>query len=161
MALKHFAKIDDNNIVLRVDPLDDSIATDEAAGQAHLESTSGWPAAKWIQTDYDTKRNAHLKGGTPFRGNFAATGYEWDDANQIFWPAKGNNPTSWVKNLTTADWESPAGLLPDLDDSKKLTHYWQWDEATVQWVEKEYATPIEQAVYDAAEDKEELLGRKR
>ena len=159
--MAHFAKIDDNNIVLRVDPLADSIATDEAAGQAHQETHTGWPAAKWIQTDNKTKRNAHLDGGTPFRGNFAAVGYEWDAANDVFWPPKGNHPDSWVKNNSTADWESPAGLIPALDDAKKLTHFWKWDEDNTQWVDTEYPTPIPQADYDGAEDKEEILGRKR
>ena len=49
---------------------------------------------------------------------------------QVFWPTKGDNPASWVKNTTTYDWESPAGLLPDLDPSEILTHYWRWDEDT-------------------------------
>jgi hypothetical protein len=159
--MAHFAKIDESNIVLRVDPVADSIATDEAAGQAHLETHSGWPAAQWIQTDKLTKRNAHLEGGTPFRGNYAGIGYEWDSANQIFWPQKPTTFPSWVKDLTTADWESPAGVIPELDDSKKLTNFWKWDEDTLQWVDTEYPTPIPQADYDAAEDKEEILGRKR
>ena len=42
--MAEFAKIDENNIVLRVDHVEDDIATDEAAGQAHLEETTGWPA---------------------------------------------------------------------------------------------------------------------
>ena len=159
--MAEFAKIDENNIVLRVDHVEDDIATDEAAGQAHLEETTGWPAAQWIMTDKNTHRNQSLNGGSPFRGNYAATGYEWDPSEQVFWPTKGDNPASWVKNTTTYDWESPAGLLPDLADDELLTHYWRWDEDTLQWEKLEYATPIPQAEYDAAEDKDELLGRKR
>ena len=159
--MAEFAKIDENNIVLRVDHVEDDIATDEAAGQAHLEETTGWPAAQWIMTDKNTHRNQSLNGGTPFRGNYAGTGYEWDPSEQVFWPAKGDNPASWVKNTTTYDWEAPAGLLPDLTDDELLTHYWRWDEDTLQWEKLEYATPISQAEYDAAPDKDELLGRKR
>ena len=159
--MAEFAKIDENNIVLRVDHVEDDIATDEAAGQAHLEETTGWPAAQWIMTDKNTHRNGTLNGGSPFRGNYAGTGYEWDPSEQVFWPAKGDNPTSWVKNTTTYDWEAPAGLLPDLTDDELLTHYWRWDEDTLQWEKLEYATPISQAEYDAAPDKDELLGRKR
>ena len=159
--MAEFAKIDENNIVLRVDHVEDDIATDEAAGQAHLEETTGWPAAQWIMTDKNTHRNQSLNGGAPFRGNYAGIGYEWDPSEQVFWPTKGDNPASWVKNTTTYDWESPAGLIPDLDPSEILTHYWRWDEDTTQWEKLEYATPIPQAEYDAAEDKDELLGRKR
>ena len=159
--MAEFAKIDESNIVLRVDHVEDDIATDEAAGQAHLEETTGWPAAQWIMTDKNTHRNQSLNGGTPFRGNYAGTGYEWDPSEQVFWPAKGDNPASWVKKTTTYDWEAPAGLLPDLTDDELLTHYWRWDEDTLQWEKLEYATPISQAEYDAAPDKDELLGRKR
>lgn len=159
--MAEFAKIDENNIVLRVDHVEDNIATDEAAGQAHLEETTGWPAAQWIMTDKNTHRNGTLNGGSPFRGNYAGIGYEWDPSEQVFWPIKGDNPASWVKNTTTYDWESPAGLLPDLTDDELLTHYWRWDEDTLQWEKLEYATPITQAEYDAAPDKDELLGRKR
>lgn len=159
--MAEFAKIDENNIVLRVDHVEDNIATDEAAGQAHLEETTGWPAAQWIMTDKNTHRNGTLNGGSPFRGNYAGIGYEWDPSEQVFWPIKGDNPASWVKNTTTYDWEAPAGLLPDLTDDELLTHYWRWDEDTLQWEKLEYATPITQAEYDAAPDKDELLGRKR
>ena len=159
--MAEFAKIDENNIVLRVDHVEDDIATDEAAGQAHLEETTGWPAAQWIMTDKNTHRNGTLNGGSPFRGNYAGIGYEWDPSEQVFWPIKGDNPASWVKNTTTYDWESPAGLLPDLTDDELLTHYWRWDEDTLQWEKLEYATPITQEAYDAAPDKDELLGRKR
>ena len=159
--MAEFAKIDENNIVLRVDHVEDDIATDEAAGQAHLEETTGWPAAQWIMTDKNTHRNGTLNGGSPFRGNYAGIGYEWDPSEQVFWPTKGDNPASWVKNTTTYDWEAPAGLLPDLTDDELLTHYWRWDEDTLQWEKLEYATPITQEEYDAAPDKDELLGRKR
>ena len=97
--MAEFAKIDENNIVLRVDHVEDNIATDEAAGQAHLEETTGWPAAQWIMTDKNTHRNGTLNGGSPFRGNYAGIGYEWDPSEQVFWPIKGDNPASWVKIL--------------------------------------------------------------
>ena len=110
-------------------------------------------------TDKNTHRNQSLNGGTPFRGNYAGTGTNGIHQNKCS-GQQGDNPASWVKNTTTYDWESPAGLLPDLDPSEILTHYWRWDEDTTQWEKLEYATPIPQAEYDAAEDKDELLGRK-
>ena len=47
-----------------------------------------------------------------FRGNYAGIGYEWDEDNQIFWPKKPY--ASWVKNTTTASWDSPIGDAPAL-----------------------------------------------
>ena len=38
----------------------------------------------WIQTSYNTSGNQHKLGGTPFRGNYAGIGYEWDEDNQYF-----------------------------------------------------------------------------
>jgi len=156
-----FAKIDENNVVLAVVHMDESVCPTEAEGQAHLEANNNWPANLWIKGDVHTHRNQSTNGGTPFRGNMPAIGYEWDAANQVFWPPKGNHPTSWVKNNETCDWESPVGLLPAIDDAEKLTHFWFWNEGSLQWEKKQYITPISQAAYDAAEDKDDILGRKR
>lgn len=152
-----FAKIDDNNMVLRVDNVDDSIATSEAAGQAHLAKHSGWPAEKWIMTDVNTRRNKHLKGGTPFRGQYAMIGYEWDPVNNVFWPPKGNAPASWVKNLETADWESPAGIQPLPSEEEKFTHYYAWNESTLTWDKTALEVPYTQEDVDNHADGEEGL----
>ena len=102
--MAHFAKIDNDNIVLQVLTLDnasllnDSKVETESVGQAYLETHNNWPANLWIQTSYNTVGNEHLLGGTPFRGNYASIGYTWDSTNQIFWPPKPY--TSWVKNTT-------------------------------------------------------------
>ena len=49
---------------------------------------------------------------TPFRGNYAGVGFEWDEDNNIFWPPKIHS--SWVKNTSTARWQSPLGDPPAL-----------------------------------------------
>ena len=70
---------------------------DESVGQQYLEQHNNWPAQMWIQTSYNTSGNTHNSGdnGTPFRGNYAGIGYEWDEDNQIFWSKKPF--ASWVK----------------------------------------------------------------
>ena len=121
--MAHFAKINDNNIVLSVLVLSDKNTKNsegvetESVGQAFLEKSANWPADKWIQTSYNTKFNTHNLGGTPFRGNFASIGFIWDQANQIFWPAQPY--PSWVKNNTTADWDAPHNNKPDLDATQE------------------------------------------
>tara|TARA_R110000851_G_scaffold167540_1_gene313193 strand:+ start:53 stop:496 length:444 start_codon:yes stop_codon:yes gene_type:complete len=134
--MAHFAKIDNDNIVLQVLTLDnasllnDSKVETESVGQAYLETHNNWPANLWIQTSYNTVGNEHLLGGTPFRGNYASIGYTWDITNQIFWPPKPY--TSWVKNTTIARWESPIGAQPELTQEQKdqntaETHFWDYD----------------------------------
>ena len=92
----------------------------------------------WIQTSYNTANNTHKLGGTPLRGNYAGIGYEWDEDNNIFWPKKPH--ASWVKNTTTANWESPIGPAPELTAEQKSqreagTHNWDyhWNESGQTW----------------------------
>ena len=92
----------------------------------------------WIQTSYNTSGNEHKNGGTPLRGNYAGIGYTWDEDNQIFWTPKPY--PSWVKNTTTAHWQSPIGDAPALTDEQQSqntagTHFWEydWNESGQSW----------------------------
>ncbi len=138
--MAHFAKISEDNLVLQVLVLDDKDCINsegvevESIGQAYLETHNNWPAHLWIKTSYNTARNQHTNGGTPFRGNYAGIDYTWDEANQIFWPKKPF--ASWVKHIPTADWKSPIGDAPALTaeqeaQNQALTNRWQyiWDES--------------------------------
>ena len=142
--MAHFAKIGMNGKVLQVltldnkDMLDANGVEDEAVGQQYLEQHNNWPAEMWIQTSYNTLQNEHKTGGTPFRGNYAGIGYEWDEENQIFWRKKPY--PSWVKNITTATWESPIGNAPGLtaeqtSQNEAGTHSWNyvWNEDNQSW----------------------------
>ena len=111
---------------------------DESVGQQYLEQHNNWPAPMWIQTSYNTQGNVHKDGGTPLRGNYAGIGYEWDEDNQIFWPKKPF--ASWVKNTTTASWDSPIGAAPALTAEQQSqntagTHRWDyvWNESGQSW----------------------------
>lgn len=109
--MAHFAKLGINGKVISVHSLDNDKLLDsndnpdEKVGAQELERIHGWPAELWIQTSYNTTENTHLTGGTPFRGNFAAIGYTWDEVNEIFWP-KQPHP-SFTKDIATATWKSP------------------------------------------------------
>ena len=137
--MAHFAKLGANGKVIQVltlnnsDMLNADGVEDESVGQQYLERHNNWPAPMWIQTSYNTTANTHRLGGTPLRGNYAGIGYEWDEDNQIFWSPKPY--ASWVKNTTTARWDSPIGDAPDdLTDEEKAagTHY-VWNEAGQSW----------------------------
>ena len=142
--MAHFAKIGMNGKVIAVLTLDNKDmknadgVEDEAVGQQYLELHNNWPAQMWIQTSYNTVSNTHRLGGTPFRGNYAGIGYEWDEDNNIFWPKKPY--ASWVKDTATAQWKSPIGDAPALtaeqtSQNEAETHDWiyNWNEANQSW----------------------------
>lgn len=133
--MKHFAKISEDNLVLAVTPVADENASTEAAGQAYLEQNNNWPANLWIETSKQTLHNTHKEGGTPFRGNFAGIGSEWDAANQIFWSISPY--PSWVKDIATASWKSSVGDAPALTEAQLNDPDWgyryEWNESTTSW----------------------------
>ena len=142
--MAHFAKLGANGKVIQVLTLDNKDmlnadgVEDETVGQQYLEFHNNWPAQMWIQTSYNTSSNQHSGGGTPLRGNYAGIGYEWDEDNQIFWPKKPY--ASWVKNTTTAQWDSPIGAAPALtaeqtSQNEAGTHSWgyDWNESGQSW----------------------------
>ena len=144
--MAHFAKLGANSKVIQVLTLDNKDmlnadgVEDEAVGQQYLEQHNNWPAQMWIQTSYNTSNNTHNSGDNSkaFRGNYAGIGYTWDEDNNIFWPKKPY--ASWVKNTTTASWDSPIGDAPALTAEQESqntadTHgwYYAWNEANTTW----------------------------
>ena len=148
--MAHFAKLGVNGKVIAVHGLDNDqmlnadCVEDETVGQPRLQQIHGWPAAMWIQTSYNTRGNKYYNAdGTEgdqtkkLRGNYAGIGYTWDEDNEIFWPKKPF--ASWVKNTTTAAWDSPLGAAPALtaeqtSQNEAGTHRWaySWDEDAYQ-----------------------------
>ena len=139
--MSHFAKIGINGKVLQVvtvdnnDLMDSNNVENERVGQQYLQLHSNWPAELWIQTSYNTLNNQHSLGETALRGNYAGIGYIWDEENNIFWTPKPY--ASWIKNTTTAAWESPIGNAPALTaeqqaDESNVYHY-TWNEENQTW----------------------------
>jgi hypothetical protein len=138
--MAHFAKLGVNGKVIAVLTLDnkdmlnaDGIE-DETVGQQYLEQHNNWPAQMWIQTSYNTTANTHRSGDNSkaFRGNYAGIGSIWDEDNQIFWPKKPY--ASWVKNTTTARWQSPIGDSPALTAEEETSKkYYAWNETEQSW----------------------------
>ena len=144
--MAHFAKLGANGKVIQVltlnnsDMLNADNVEDESVGQQYLETHNNWPAQMWIQTSYNTSGNTHSSGDNSkaFRGNYAGIGHIWDEDNNIFWPKKPY--ASWVKNTTTAQWNSPIGDAPALTAEQEAqntadTHSWSyvWNEANTTW----------------------------
>ena len=144
--MAHFAKLGANGKVIQVltlnngDMLNADGVEDEAVGQQWLETHNNWPAQMWIQTSYNTSGNKHSSGddSKAFRGNYAGIGYTWDEDNNIFWPKSPY--ASWVKDTTTAQWNSPIGDAPALtaeqtSQNEADTHEWThiWNEDNQSW----------------------------
>ena len=150
--MAHFAKLGANSKVIQVLTLNNGDmhnadgVEDETVGQQYLETHNNWPSHLWIQSSYNTSQNKHNSGDNSkaFRGNHAGIGHTWDEDNNIFWRKKPY--ASWVKNTTTASWDSPIGDAPALtaeqktqntsaDGNTPATHSWGyvWNEANTTW----------------------------
>ena len=111
--MAHFAKLDENNIVIYV-----TVARDEDDGQEDVLSARTGDVYK--QTSYNTLAGVHKLGGTPLRKNFAGLGYAYDEDRDAFIPPKPH--PSWVLNETTCQWDAPIDYPTDGN-----TYYWDED----------------------------------
>lgn len=117
--MAHFARLDENNIVVFV-----TVGRDEDNGKEdELTARTG---DVYKQTSYNTHGGVHSNGGTPFRKNYAGIGYTYDSQRDAFIPPKPFN--SWVLNESTCLWDAPITMPTD---DKRYT----WNEETVNWVE--------------------------
>ena len=132
-----FAKLGLNGEVLQVVSVNNDTIKDlnnieqEKLGIDFLTELYNWPV--WKQTSYNTRNNKHSSGddSKALRGNYAGIGYTYDEDNDIFWPPKPY--ASWVKNTTTAVWQSPIGDAPELTEEQINTHYYMWNESGQSW----------------------------
>lgn len=117
--MAHFAKLDENNIVLDVNVVNNVDCGDlpfpesEPIGVAFLTQWSGG-YSNWKQTSYNAN----------FRKNYAGIGYTYDAVLDAFISQKPY--PSWLLNTTTCQWEAP---IPYPSDGK----YYRWDEQTQSW----------------------------
>ena len=122
--MAHFAQIDENNNVLRVDVVHNDIilnapgVENEALGiafQQDLYLKGFGVETNWKQTSYNNN----------FRNQFARTGYTYDAGLDAFITLQPY--PSWVLDAN-ADWQAP---VPKPDDGKM----YGWNEETLSWVE--------------------------
>ena len=128
--MAHFAEIDALKRVIRVLVLANKDTQDkhgnevESVGAKYLHDGFG---GTWLQTSYNTKRGVHKLEGTPFRKNYAGTGYTYDDTRDAFIPPKPY--PSWTLNESTCNWEAPVAKPDDHP-------FYDWNESTQNWVER-------------------------
>ena len=112
--MSHFAKVLNGKVV-------QVIVAEQEFFDTFVDSSPG----QWIQTSYNTRGNQHPEG-RPLRGNYAGIGYNYDAANDVFYPEAPYK--SWTLNTTTWLLVPPS---PYPDDGKE----YYWDEPTLSWVE--------------------------
>jgi hypothetical protein len=116
--MAHFAKLDENNVVVEVNAVsNDALDTsnEEASGLAFLTEWSGG-YANWKQTSYNAT----------FRKSFAGLGYTYDASRDAFIAPKPFE--SWLLNEDSCKWEAPTAYPTD----GKL---YIWVEESLSWAE--------------------------
>lgn len=125
--MAHFSKIE-NNKVVQVLVVDN---TQEHRGQEFLANDLGL-GGRWVQTSYNTRRNTHRLNGVPFRKNYGAIGYTYDEQRDAFLEPKPAQYPSWVLNENGGFWEPP---VPRPTTPPEAGKKYVWDEATVSWIQ--------------------------
>lgn len=115
--MAHFAKLDENDIVIAVHVVDNETITvngveSEVAGIDFLTQIHGH--SRWRQTSYNGN----------FGKNFAGIGYKYDALRKAFIPPK--QYPSWTLNEETCLWDSP---VPKPTGPGR----YEWDELTQNW----------------------------
>jgi len=119
--MAHFAKLDENNIVLEVNVVSNSDCGDlpfPASEPLGIEFLTQWSGGytNWKQTSYNDN----------FRKRYAGIGYKYDSVLDAFIPPQPY--ASWVFNEQELWWEPP--ILYPTDGNR-----YKWDEETQSWVE--------------------------
>jgi len=118
--MAHFAKLDENNIVLEINVVNNDAIdpnNEEVSGIAFLTQWSGGHS-NWKQTSY----NGNI------RTNFAGIGYIYDPDFDVFIPPQPY--LSWKLNHTTYQWEAPVAKPDDIEG-----YIWKWSEYNKEWIQ--------------------------
>ena len=121
--MAHFAKLNENNVVVQVIVVANSDAPTEAKGQTFLQNLYK-NTVTYKQTSYNTIAGEHKLGGTPFRKNYAAIGYTYDSTKDAFIPPKPYD--SWTLDEDTCQWEAPV-------EKPGGDNIYEWNEDTKSW----------------------------
>jgi len=123
--MAHFAKLDENNVVIQVIVVDNKDTIDHHTGQedeiigiAFCKKLLG---GNWKQTSYNNS----------MRVRYAGIGYSYNAALDAFVPPQPF--TSWTLDNDIADWVSPLGAAPALTEEQLAADsYYRWDEDAYQ-----------------------------
>jgi len=115
--MAHFAKLDENNIVLEVNVVNNEVldpTNEETSGVAFLIEWSGG-YTNWKQTSYNGA----------IRRRYAGIGFTYDAVNDVFIEPQPYPSWSLDNNF---DWQPPTPQPALLG--------WYWDEDSLSWLEQ-------------------------
>lgn len=126
--MAHWAKIDENNVVVSVVVMDNDAPNE---GHDWLVANLG---GTWLKTSYNTRAGVYMTPNSSppvadddqskaYRGNYAGKGFTYDPDLDAFIPPQPY--PSWTLNETTYQWDAPSEQ-PDDDHV--------WDEGSLAWV---------------------------
>jgi hypothetical protein len=125
--MAHFCRLDENNIVTQVIVINNEdindvngLESEEIGVSICKRVVPNYPNSKWKQTSYNNN----------FRKRYASIGMQYNEEFDSFIFAQPH--PSWILNPTTLEWESPIPV-PKVDEDKKKTHFYLWDENTLSW----------------------------
>lgn len=109
--MAYFAELDENNMVVRVISVANSMITDEndveheQRGIDFCKQLFG-QETNWKQTSYNTFAGQHKEGGSPFRKNYASYGFVYDPQRDAFFEQKPEGD-GWILDEETCIWKNP------------------------------------------------------
>jgi hypothetical protein len=113
--MAHFAKLDENNVVIEVNVVSNSVLDANNEEQSGINFLIQWSGgySNWKQTSYNNN----------FRGTYAGIGYSYDANEDIFIAPKPY--PSWIRSGSF--WNPPTPMPTE--------GRWSWDESSLSWVE--------------------------
>jgi hypothetical protein len=120
--MAHFAQLNENNVVIYVTPMSNTLITDEdgkeqeSLGIEFLKNQFGEDTT-WVQTSYNNN----------FRSRYAGIGYIYNENLNAFIPPQPF--PSWTLDQNTLDWTPPVEM-PERVEGDPL---YQWNEDLQQW----------------------------
>jgi len=114
--MAHFAKLDEQNIVVSINVINNNILLDDNGienEQKGIDFLIQWSNGhtNWKQTSYNTYGGIHRNNGIPLRKNYACIGFTYDPIRDAFIPPKPDVDCTFDEN--TCLWLSPT--LTDYD----------------------------------------------
>ena len=155
--MAHFAKLDENNVVLNVEVVADNDCLDnngnesELVGQTFLQTIHG-VSNTFKKTSYNTLGGKHYTSEKElsdtqekaFRKNYATIGGIYDTNRDAFIPPKPYN--SWILNETTCLWNAPIDIPSNKtytnSDGEELNYELVWEEDNLRWLGYEREEPF-------------------
>lgn len=117
--MAHFAKLDENNVVLEVHVVHNNELLDESGNESEakgIEFLTRWSGGHvlWKQTSYNGN----------FRKNYAGIGFTYDPIRDAFIPLQPY--ASWTLDNVTCRWQPPVAMPTD-------GQMYSWNETTQSW----------------------------